>query len=99
MARTDKDVVYIYSGILAIKKKWNNAFCSNMDVPKDYHAKWSQKEKDKYDITYMWNLKKWYQWTYLQKEPDLQTKLMSTRGKGWGVMYRSLGWAYTYYCI
>ena len=27
----------------------------------------SQTEKDKYhDTTYMWNLKKWYNWTYLQ---------------------------------
>ena len=30
-----------------------------MDATRDYHTKQkvSQKEKDKYDITYMWNLK------------------------------------------
>ena len=34
----------------------------------------SQKEKDKYDITYMWNLKKkWYKWTDLETEIDSQT--------------------------
>ena len=33
---------------LAIKKEWNNAICSNMDGPRDYHTKWSQTEKDKY---------------------------------------------------
>ena len=40
----------------AIKKEWNNAICSNMDGPRDYHTKWSKSEKDK-DITDMWNLK------------------------------------------
>ena len=30
--------------------------CHNMDANRDYHAKWSQKEKNKY-ITYIWNLK------------------------------------------
>ena len=29
-------------------KKWNNAICSNMDEPEDYHIKWSKSEKDKY---------------------------------------------------
>ena len=54
----DKDVVHVYSGILLSHKKWD-AICSNMDATRDYHTKQkvSQKEKDKYDITYMWNLK------------------------------------------
>ena len=40
-------------------------------------------EKDKYDIAYMWNLKKWYKWTYLQKEivTDVENNLMVTRGE------------------
>ena len=25
-------------------KKWNNAICSNMDGPGDYHTKWSKTE-------------------------------------------------------
>ena len=38
-----EDVVYIYNGILpSHKKEWNNAICSNMDGPREYHAKWSQ---------------------------------------------------------
>ena len=45
--------IYNYSTI----KKQNNAICSNMDGTKVDLTKWSQKEKDKYDITYMWNLK------------------------------------------
>ena len=40
------------------KKEQNNANCSNMDGPRDYHTEWSKSEEDKYDLTYMWNLKK-----------------------------------------
>ena len=36
--------------LLNPKKEWNNAICSNMDGPKDYHAKQSQTEKDKYHM-------------------------------------------------
>ena len=45
----------------SIKKEWNNAFCSNMDRPRDYHTKWSKPDRERqmsYDIAYMWNLKK-----------------------------------------
>ena len=45
---------------LAHTKKWNNAICSNVDGPRDYHTKWSKSERERqipYDITYMWNLK------------------------------------------
>ena len=60
---------YIYNGILlSHKKELNNSICSNMDVSRDYHTKWSKSERERqisYDITYMWNLKKWYKWTYL----------------------------------
>ena len=35
-----EDVVHIHNGVLAIKKKeQNNAICSNMGGPRDYHAK------------------------------------------------------------
>ena len=37
-----------------------------------------------YDITYMWNLKKWYKWTYLQTRnrlTDIENKLMVTKGE------------------
>ena len=47
-----------YSGI---KKEWNNAICSNMDGPRDYHTKWSKSDREtqiSYDIIHMWNLKK-----------------------------------------
>ena len=51
-------MVHIYNGILlSHKKELNNAICSNMDGPRGSHNKQSQKEKDKYGITHMWNLK------------------------------------------
>ena len=69
-----EDVVHMYNGILlSHKKEWNNAICSNMDGPRDCHIEWSKSDKDKYHITYMWNLKKSYKWTYLQTEIDSQT--------------------------
>ena len=56
-----EDVVHIYNGILlSHKKEWNNAICSNMDAPTDYHTKSSKSERERqilYDITYVWNLK------------------------------------------
>ena len=46
-----EDVAHIYNGILLSHKKNEvNAICSNMDGPRDYHIKWSQREKDKYRI-------------------------------------------------
>ena len=55
------DVVYMYNGILlSHKKEQNNAICSNVDGPRDYHTKWSQSERERktpYDVTYMQNLK------------------------------------------
>ena len=37
------------------------------------------------DTAYMWNLKKWYKWTYLRKGnrvTDVESELMVTRGEG-----------------
>ena len=40
------------------EKEWNNAICSNMDGPRDFHTKWSKSDRGRQipcDITYMWN--------------------------------------------
>ena len=40
-----------------------------MDGPRDCHIEWSKSDRERqisYDIAYIWNLKKWYKWTYLQ---------------------------------
>ena len=50
-----EDVVHVHNGILlSHKKEWNNAICSNMDGPRDYHTKWSMSDRERqtsYDIT------------------------------------------------
>ena len=42
---------------LSHKKEWNDAMCSNMDGPRDYHTKWNKSKTISYDITYLWSLK------------------------------------------
>ena len=81
-----EDVIHIYNGILlSHKKEWNNAVCSNMDGPRDYHTKWSQRQI--YDITYMWNLKNDINELIYKTETDsqtLKTNLGLPKGKcGW----------------
>ena len=81
--------IYTMEYYSAIKKEWDNAICSNMDGPRDYHTKWSKPDRERqipYDITYMLNLKKWYKWTYLQNRnslTDIENKLMVTKRERW----------------
>ena len=55
---------------------------------RDCHTEWSKSDTERqilYDITYMWNLKKGYKWTYLQNRSrvtDVENKLMLTKGMG-----------------
>ena len=54
------DVVHTYSEILVRHyKECSHTICSSMERPGDDDTKWSESDKDKYDIviTYMWNLK------------------------------------------
>ena len=73
--------------LLSHKKERNNVIYSNMDGPRDYHPKWSKSHRERqisYDITWMWNLKKWYKWTYLQNRnrlTDIENKLTVTKGR------------------
>ena len=58
----EKEMWYIHTMeyYLVIKKIRNNAICSNIDGPRDYHTKWNKSKTEiqiPYDITYMWNLK------------------------------------------
>jgi len=59
----EKDVVHIYNGVLLSHiKEINNAIFSDMAGPRDCYTEWSKSDTEKqiYDITYMWNLKTWY---------------------------------------
>ena len=43
------------------------AICSNMDGLGEHYAKLNKSDRERqiYDITYMWNLKMWYKYIYL----------------------------------
>ena len=79
----------------AIKKNETMSFATTWMEPRDFHIKWSKSDGERqitYDITYMWNLKKWYKWTYLQNRnrlTDTENKLMITKGdsgaRRWGI--------------
>ena len=77
MLKKKRDVVHIYNGILlSYTKGWNNASCSNMDGPRDYHTKWSKSERERqipHDITYMWHLKDDTNDLIYKTEADSQT--------------------------
>ena len=50
----------MYTNVYSHKNERNNAICSNMNGPRDYHTKWSKSDRERqipYDITYRWNLK------------------------------------------
>ena len=77
----------------AIKNKWNNAICNNMDGPRDSHTKWSKSDRERqisYDITHMWNLiflKNDTNELIYKTETDsetLKTNSWLPKGKGWG---------------
>ena len=73
-----KKMWYIYTMKyhLPIKKEWNNAICSVMDGPRDYHTKWNKSERERqipYDIIYMWNLKYDTNELIYETESDSQT--------------------------
>ena len=60
--------------LLGHKKEQNNAICSNMNGPRDYHTKHSKSERQiPNDLTYMWNFKyDTNEFTY-ETEADSQT--------------------------
>lgn len=89
--RRGKDVVHIHNGVLlSHKKEWNRAICSNMDATRDSHSKSSQSERERqiYDITFMWNLK------YGTKDPIYAIKKIQTwRTDVWLPRGRGRQWA------
>ena len=59
-----------------------------MDLESVIQSEGSQKETNKYCIlTHMWNLEKWYRWTYLQgrnRDVDIENGDADTVGEGEG---------------
>ena len=82
-------MVHVYNGILfSHKKEWNSVICRDIYRPRDCHLKSNKSEREKqvsYNITYMWNLEKWYRWTYAQngnRDTYTENKLMDAKGEG-----------------
>ena len=81
-------MVQIFNGILAIQKNEIMSFAATwMDLEIIILSEVNQSEKEKYDINYMWNLKKRYKLIYLQnwnRLTDIESNLMVTKGAGEG---------------
>ena len=81
-------VVHIYNGILLSYKKeriWVS--WTEVDEPRACFTEWNKNWKNKYHIVnaYIWNLDKWYWWTYLQgrnRDADIENGLVDTAGEG-----------------
>ena len=92
----DKEaVIHINNGILLRHKKqciWVSSI--EMDETITYYTEWRKSEKEKqilYTNTYIWNLERWYWWSYFQGNSgdiDIENRLMDTAG--W-VERRSVG--------
>ena len=71
----------MYNGILlSHKKEWNNAICSNMDRPRDYHTKWSKSDKDKYMISLICGIQKVIQMNLFTKQKQTHRYRKQTYG-------------------
>ena len=104
-----KKMWYIYNGILLSHKKEQNwVICRDENGPRKCHMEWSKSEIEKRTLfinIYMWNLEKWYRWSYLQsrnRDIAVENKYTDTNEGRWAV-----GWIGTlglthihyWYCI
>ena len=86
-----KIVVHIYNGILLSHKKEQNwVICRHVDGRGVCYTEWNKPEREKqilYTNAYMWNLEKWYRWTFLQgrnRDIGVENGHVDTWGEGEG---------------
>ena len=78
-----------HSGILLNHgKEWIWVSSSEVDEPRACYAEWNKSERTKqisYINGYIWDLEKWYWWTYLQGrdgDTDLEKGIVGTVWEG-----------------
>ena len=102
----EEDMVHIYNGTLLSYKKehiWVNP--NEVDESGAYYTEWSKSERQKqisYTNVYIWNLERWYWWTYLQDnsgDADLENRSVDTvvegeGGTNWKTNTETFTWPY-----
>ena len=78
-----EDVVHIHNGILPSHKQWNNATCSNINGPRDYHIKWSQRKTNTigYHLYVESNTNVTKELIYKTEAHDFKIKFRVTKGQ------------------
>ena len=79
--------VHKHNGILlSHKKEWNWVICRDVDGSRDHQTEWNKSERENQTSnihTYMWNLQKWYRWTYFQsrnRDTDVKNRICGYQG-------------------
>ena len=87
-AMDKESVVPVYDEILLSHKKEQNwVTCRDLEGHRVCHTEWSKSEREKqmsYVNAHMWNLEKWYGWSYSQsrnRDTDVKNKCMATKEK------------------
>ena len=79
---------YIYTmEYYSVKKECIWVSSNEVYEPRAYYTEWSKSEREKqipYINAYIWNIEKWYWWTYLQgsnRGTDIENRLVDTVGE------------------
>ena len=78
----------LQSSSLLAQNKSHKDWTWKVDEPRAYYTEWSTLEREKqilYTNAYMWDLARWYWWTYLQGNSGntgIENRVMDTVGRG-----------------
>ena len=79
-------VIYTMEYYSAIKKEWNFAICSNIDGLGGHYAKWNKSDGERqilYNITHMYNLKKYNKLVNITKKKQTHRYRKQTSSYQW----------------
>ena len=82
--------IYTMEYYLVIKRNTFESVLMKMNLEPIVHSEVGQKKRQILHInTYIWNLERWYQWSYMQGskgDTDVKNRLLDSAGKGEGGM-------------